>query len=116
MKEKHNFEEKDITTNRKEEDPKTPTKEEYETPESLAQKEIDERNLRHKLWLKACENILFVCPCCQGYCLYEKLTESKKEFSMFSVCNFNYKLEHHPRHFLRKDIYWYKVQGIYKMF
>lgn len=32
MKEKHNFEEKDITTNRKEEDPKTPTKEENETP------------------------------------------------------------------------------------
>jgi len=65
MKEKHNFEEIDIIKNKEmKHHSQEPSKEEEETPERKIQKENEEKTLKHKLWLKACENIMFVCPCC----------------------------------------------------
>ena len=79
------------------------------------QKANQQKLERHKLWLKACENILFICPCCQGHCLNDT-NPALKNFSQYSKCNFDYKLEHHPRSLFKKDIYWYRVQGVKKFF
>ena len=87
MEEKHNYEEDDISRQKKESSveqtpqPETVPQKEEDIAEKKKQKEKEEKITKHKLWLKACENILFVCPCCQGYCLNEKLTDMKKEFS-----------------------------------
>ena len=45
------------------------------------QQDLELKKIKHKLWLKALQNILFVCPCCQGYCLTDKLTPKSREFS-----------------------------------
>ena len=36
-------------------------------------KELEQKKTRRKLWLKASQNVLFTCPCCQGHCLEEDL-------------------------------------------
>ena len=66
MVEKHNYEdnEEEEEKSSKEDDQKS--------------KELEERKLKHKLWLKAVQNILFVCPCCQGYCLNDDKPQSRK--------------------------------------
>ena len=67
--------------------------------------------MKHYLWLKALQNILFVCPCCQGYCLTDNkpnLKDPSNEFSSRSVCNFNDRILNHPKSFSKTDLYWYR--------
>jgi|TARA_B110001450_G_C17655112_1_gene494858 hypothetical protein len=67
------------------------------------QKEKDAKKLKHKLWLKAQQNILFICPCCQGMCLIEdKENQQNLDFAKFSICNFNHRIMNHPKEFLKK--------------
>jgi hypothetical protein len=70
-------------------------------------KELEEKKMKRKMWLKASQNVLFFCPCCQGHCLNEDNAPDKKTFSVNSICNFKYKLDHHPKSFVRKELYVY---------
>ena len=75
-------------------------------------KDQEVKQVRSRLWLKAIENVLFVCPCCQGYCLVDNSKASQtREFSKASVCNFNDRIVNHPRSFRTRDIYWYRAFG-----
>jgi len=116
MMEKHYFEEDGDLNRSKEVSVNGKDDKEEEKVDKKESKEREQRKLRHKLWLKAIQNVLFVCPCCQGYCLNDNPQLRKLEFSQFSVCNYNYKILNHPRSFLRRDVYWYRVQGIKKLF
>lgn len=94
----------------------------YEDPDANATKTVDDKKKenedwknKRKMWLKASQNILFICPCCQGHCLTEDT--KKHSFSMHSICNLNFKLEHHPKSFLKKEIYMYlSSNGVKKLF
>lgn len=72
--------------------------------------------MRHKLWLHVVQNVIFVCPCCQGHCLDLNPAPGKKLFSKYSLCNFLQKINNKPRSFLNKVIYWYRGYGVNKSF
>jgi hypothetical protein len=82
LEEKHYFEE-DEEVKESREPSATPKVSESAKSEAEKKKikDREQRKTKHKLWLKALQNILFVCPCCQGYCLNDNPNMRKLEFS-----------------------------------
>jgi hypothetical protein len=74
------------------------------------QKDKEIKKHKHKLWLKAQQNILFICPCCQGVCLIEDKQKQKNlDFAKYSICNFNHRILNYPNDFLKKEFYWSRL-------
>lgn len=64
MEEKHRYEENQEES----EDNKKPLNPENETDKKMDEakraKELEMKKVRRKLWLKASQNVIFICPCC----------------------------------------------------